>query len=244
MKSTKNYTMTFEERLLLEAPLPEDWDENIFTKNVPFHLKAEYAQQLATYLGEGSSRAAFEIPYKGRVTVLKVATGPNGAAQNRVEAAFLSSPRVQKTNIVIPIIDYDKKNTRPDWVHVEKAERISGSYELSKFFDDMLFDFLYDMQKGDSAYVKKMYDEFKHNSNVRNLCNLYRVLGTRIHYSDLQATENWGLYKGRPVIIDLGLSVGVSIAHYNYTRTMNAARLMANKTKSNSTFSVSYDGRY
>lgn len=118
--------LTFKQ-FLLETPLPDDWDKNIFTKKIPFEKQIEYALERATKIGAGSSRVAFEVEYKGRPTILKIAKNEKGLAQNKDEIDILKKSKTEFFDIMIPMIDYDKENDEPRWIHVEKAEHIKES---------------------------------------------------------------------------------------------------------------------
>lgn len=86
---------------LVESPLPDDWDKSTFKKGIPFKKQLDYAIERAEKIGSGSSRVAFEIEYKGRPTILKIAKNAKGLAQNEEEASLLSEPYIPE--IVIPI---------------------------------------------------------------------------------------------------------------------------------------------
>ena len=72
--------------IISEAPLPPEWDKSVFTPNVAYKKRIDYAVERAHRLGRGSSRTAVEIMYEGRATVLKVAHNIKGMAQNAAEA--------------------------------------------------------------------------------------------------------------------------------------------------------------
>ena len=90
---------------IIEAPLPDDWDKRMFDRSTPFKKMVAYAKERAKQVGRGSSRVAFEIPYQGRKTVIKVALNGKGLAQNREEARLLSDGHIASIGIVIPLID-------------------------------------------------------------------------------------------------------------------------------------------
>lgn len=110
--------------LLNEAPLPPDWDSNVFTPDNTYKKRMDYAAARAQKLGRGSSRTAFEIEYQGRTTVLKVAHNIKGMAQNKAEANILDDWSVEQLGITIPIIDYDNAHDSPVWIHMEKLRKL------------------------------------------------------------------------------------------------------------------------
>lgn len=112
--------------ILLEAPLPDEWDKSVFKKD-NLEKAIEYAKEKAKYLGEGISRVALTIPYQGRDTVLKVAKDQTGIKCNESEAKVLSQ---SKNRLCVPIIDDANDNT---WIHMEYAKQFTiDDYE--KFF--------------------------------------------------------------------------------------------------------------
>lgn len=98
-------------QFLLETPLPDDWNKSTFKKGVSFKKQIDYALERATKISSGSSRVAFEIEYKGRPTILKIAKNAKGLAQNEDDANLLNEPYIPE--IVIPMIDYDEENEQP-----------------------------------------------------------------------------------------------------------------------------------
>ena len=60
-------------KIIMEAPLPDDWDHSTYTHGKSFASKLKYATDRASKVGTGSSRVAFLIEYQGRQTVLKIA---------------------------------------------------------------------------------------------------------------------------------------------------------------------------
>ena len=110
-----------------EMALPADWDPAALGHDKTFKSRLEYALQRAPRLGGGSSRVAFVIPDQGRETVLKIAKNRKGIAQNEAEVEILEDGYLGKMDIVIPLIDYDKRNPQPIWIQTEKANKISNT---------------------------------------------------------------------------------------------------------------------
>lgn len=197
--------MRLKEALILEAPLPDDWDANIYSERVPFATRVKYATERAEKVGKGSSRVAFIIPYQGRKTVLKIALNTKGMAQNDDEARLLDDRYMQSTGIVIPLIDYDERNSRPTWIHTEYATKITQK-QLEKFFGGLP---MYQI----TAYLDKLTERSRYGSATlppeiyenEYFQALQVVVGNfGIPAADFDRKANWGLYKNKPVIIDLG----------------------------------------
>lgn len=192
--------------LLQEAPLPSDWNSEIFNERVPFKTRVEYAKARAEQIGRGSSRVAFVIPYQGRKTVLKVVLNNKGLAQNQEEAALLSDWYIQNIGNVIPLIDYDERNSRPTWIHTEYATKITQK-QLERYFGNIpmyqITSYL-DRISGKSKFrgSSELPEHVLENENFQMLQDL--VLNFSMPAGDLARKANWSLYKGRPVIIDLG----------------------------------------
>ena len=190
------------ENLLCEMPIPDDWDKNEFKKS--FASQIRYATNMAKKLGVGSSRVAFIIPYQGRETVLKIAKNNKGLMQNQKEADYLEDPYID--DCVIPLIDYDKENEMPKWIHTEKAEKLTKS--LFKTIEGFSFDTFATMLDNTmnpkyARDVDPIEEDLINNSELyNNVRGLHYNFGLEL--GDFTILANWGVYQGRPVVIDLG----------------------------------------
>lgn len=228
-----------------EMPLPTDWDEKVFKLNPKDKVKQwhsskktypessfekyiKYAQQRAKELGEGSSRTVVNIKYNGKPSALKLAMNEKGLAQNAEELKFLSNPKIAQTGIVIPLIDHDKKNKPPVWLQTAYAKSIMNS-QLCEFFG------IFDMQVLTDAaeaykYSKnktKFFNNLKAEREKRNkdpettkrfleyLKGFVLLESIGINLVDFRWAQNWGIYKGKPVVLDLGYSYEVKKKHYS-----------------------------
>ena len=196
--------------IINEAPLPDDWDKSVFSDNVPFTQRIRYAKERAKQVGRGSSRVAFETPYEGRKTVLKIALNTKGMVQNEEEANLLSDWYLKGIDITIPMIDYDEQSNKPTWVHTEYADKITQK-KLESFFEGVsmldIANYLNYHRVGNKSQffaTPKLPDELYENEYFQALQDL--VINLNIPPNDLTRKANWGLYKGHPVIIDLGLT--------------------------------------
>lgn len=197
--------------IITEAPLPEDWDKEIYKIWVPFEKRIEYAKKMATKIGSGSSRVAFTIPYEGRDTVLKIAKNKKGMVQNDFEVKILSDSFVKKLGIVIPMIDFDGTIAEPTWIHVEKAERLSEN-KFKEFFGDYphpVINYIKSVINNNNPVVDELYENNKYVKQVIKLAEKHDLL-----LGDFTNLDNWGLYKGTPVIIDVGLSKSTHATYY------------------------------
>lgn len=208
---------------LSEAPLPQEWDKQVFTPQTSYKKRIEYAVSKAKKLGKGSSRTAFDINFDGRPTVLKVAHNAKGMVQNEEEANILSDPYI--SNIVIPIIDYDEEHEQPVWIHTEKATKITAA-QLCKIMKCGTLDFLISFTNSRVSSKKDWY----YNSAIEHINHLsdqdkeifyeYSDMLLELHYnnvnlSDFRRAANWGLYNGHPIVIDVGFTNEIHKQYYN-----------------------------
>jgi hypothetical protein len=209
-----------------EAPLPPDWDPEQLNLRQTFKNRLKYALDRAKRLGGGSSRVAMTIDYEGRPTALKVAKNLKGLAQNEAEIEILEDFYVGKLPIVIPMIDYDKANKRPVWLQTEIAKKVRGD-TLQKMLHTPAMWLLTNQVRNltgkrgphdmDDEKIKKYFfdtanDYWKPTEEGWKIFRQYSeelaelVMSSTLDSGDLQNPANWGLYNGRPVVIDLGFT--------------------------------------
>jgi len=190
---------------IIEAPLPDDWDKRMFDRSTPFKKMVAYAKERAKQVGRGSSRVAFEVPYQGRKTVIKVALNGKGLAQNREEARLLSDGHIANIGIAIPLIDYDKENgDNPTWIHTEFANKIDQT-SLNRYFGvpNLWHVTRYlDKLTGRTKKSPDVPPEVEENPYFQKLKDL--VITYDLPAGDFYRKANWGMYNGKPVIIDMG----------------------------------------
>lgn len=207
--------------LLLEVPLPADWDKSVYKQGVSFKKQVEYAKARAAKVGAGSSRIAFEIEHEGRPTVLKIAKNGKGLAQNEYEAQMLNDYYVTGLGITVPIIDYDEENDPPTWLHMEKAARMSPSLfekhfngltpdEVMELVTYMIGRTRIELPPEKLAIYEKIYEENETINSLVDLVGNYDIAG-----GDFTRVANWGVYKNEPVIIDVGASTEIIKQHYS-----------------------------
>jgi len=205
--------------LLQETPLPDDWDKSTYSNNNSFAKRVQYAKERAKRIGTGSSRIAFEIEYEGRPTILKIAKNQKGLAQNDYEASVLNDYTL---TIAIPMIDYDEENDPPTWLHTEKAEKMKPT-QFKKFFNGLtpkeVVHVALVMSGKDPDVtappdVMERYEKiWEENETINELTNI--IGNYEISPGEFSMLSNWGIYKGEPVIIDIGGSSKVISQHYS-----------------------------
>lgn len=205
-----------------EMALPANWDPAALGHDKTFKSRLEYALQRAPRLGGGSSRVAFTIPDQGRETVLKIAKNRKGIAQNEAEVEVLDDGYLGKLPIVIPLIDYDKTNRQPIWIQTEKATQIREPQLCNLLKCKTLTQFCGyvkymlrlpsgEIWKNVPNVLAKTFSEQdvetfqEYASEMADLINSSSLL-----IADFQHPSNWGVYKGRPVVIDVGFNQSVS----------------------------------
>lgn len=193
--------------IIKEAPLPADWDKKVFSAKVGFDKQLEYALERVRDSGSGTGRMAFVITYRGRPTVLKIARNAKGLLQNASEAR----PEMYRKykSVVVPMIDFDTKNKPPRWVHFEKAEPLGDDLDWKVMFGGMhlnnFVQYVEDLVKGRrtkmTPYFEQQYAPYvKFAQQVAKLSQEFDI-----DTNDLGTIGNWGVYKGRVRLLDLGM---------------------------------------
>jgi len=203
-------------QFLIEAPLPDDWDAVIYSERVPFAQRIKYAKAKAKQLGVGTSRVAFEIPYEGRRTVLKIAKNAKGMAQNSEEATALEDWYLSKLKITIPLIDYDESSDNPTWIHTEFTTKAKEA-DFKKATGGTLQQFIeYCVgQSGRDLRGRPLPKNIDPESELVQSFTDYVGNYTHHPWREYTSLRNWGIYQGNPVIIDIGLSDDVWKDHYS-----------------------------
>lgn len=206
---------------LNETPLPDDWDHDIYDERTSFAKRIRYATEKAQKLGAGSARVAFKVPYQGRDTVLKIAKNRKGAAQNEYEAEILGDYFIGSYDILIPMIDYDEKNSYPTWIHTEYAKKAKKSdfrRIAGASLEEIVKAAVYYSGQG---WKFPMYKHLKEEDLVVDQENDYvdglvQLLGNYDHpVGDYERISSWGIYRNRLVIVDAGLSNEVFKTYYS-----------------------------
>jgi hypothetical protein len=208
-------------QFLNEMPLPPDWDKEAFKGS--FKKQLDYALERAAKIGTGSSRVAFIIPFEGRETVLKVAKNAKGLAQNEKEADY--GLHNMHGSVLIPLIDHDDDNDPPRWIQFEKADKLTAS----KFkaltglnfvnFGKMLQQ--WEVENNGNRYNRNFtygvpeeeQEEIRESEIYNEVIDMVGNFGFLT--GDFTRLANWGIYKGKPVIIDYGFDEEVQKKYYS-----------------------------
>ena len=228
MRDLLNKLQSIDDVEIDEAPLPPEWDKQVFTPQQSYKKRIDYAVARAQKLGKGSSRTAFDIEYQGRPTVLKVAHNAKGMAQNGAEASVLDDGYIESIGITIPLIDYDEEHNPPVWIHTEKAAKVREKQLCSIMKCGTLFNliklarinvgelnFSYSQTLDDIRQQYKLSDDDV--ETLEEYVNLVSDLANSnndLLLVDFMFAGNWGLYNGNPVIVDVGFTTQVRNAHY------------------------------
>jgi hypothetical protein len=218
-----------DEEVLDEMPLPADWDpQQMRQQGTSFKSRLAYALERAKKLGVGSSRVATTIEYQGRPTVLKIAKNAKGLAQNSVEADILSDGYASQLGILIPIIDYDEQNREPSWVHTEMAQKATEKQLANLMGVDSLNDIVQLANaiagktkmltfQGQIDYMRKSGKTDQQIDTATDYANTLADLANSfdVELGDFVRKANWGLYNGKPVIIDVGFNSNVLKQYYS-----------------------------
>jgi hypothetical protein len=215
------------EEIIDEMPLPADWDpQQMRQQTTSFKSRLAYALERAKKLGTGSSRVATIIEYEGRPTVLKIAKNAKGLSQNSVEADILSDGYASQLGILIPIIDYDEQNREPSWVHTEMAQKVTekqlcvlmGCKNLSQLISlahgiagkkGLTYQSVVQYLRRDGNSEEEIEKMTDYANTLADLNNSFDV-----ELGDFTRAANWGLYQGKPVIIDVGFNSNVLNQYY------------------------------
>ena len=159
--------------------------------------------------------------------LLKVAHNANGMKQNEAEADLLDDGYLQQTGIIIPLIDYDGDHTPPLWIHTEHAQKATEKQlcELMKCpsLRDLVYSSMYAFS-GQSPYgnllpaaqekVIKKWGEDAVDTFLEYVDLLQELQQFDLEVGDFARAANWGIYQGRPVVIDLGYTQQVKSGYH------------------------------
>jgi ribosomal protein S18 acetylase RimI-like enzyme len=212
-----------------EMPLPADWDPQQMRQGATtFKSRLQYALDRAKKLGTGSSRVATTIEYQGRPTVLKIAKNQKGLAQNSVEADILSDGYASQLGILIPLIDYDEQNREPSWIHTEIAQK-ANEKQLCSLLKCPNLSFLVNFATSitgkkrflglPQGYIDKLKESGMSDEDVETCTDYANTLADLnsnfdVELGDFSRAANWGLYNGKPVIVDVGFNSNVLNQYY------------------------------
>jgi hypothetical protein len=180
-------------------------------------------------------------------TVIKVALNSRGIAQNEEEIKVYKKFKKYKCllpiidtskNHAISLSVQDptgkKLKTTSNWIQMPYADQ-PASAEFNRIFESWFgqlsnaFKELYPEQKHISAYSYMLIDDRRYKlhklvvgkyineQHFQHIQELIHLQEAGLNLDDLINTENWGVYKGRPVILDYGFTTK-SQGLYNHTK--------------------------
>lgn len=205
------------EQIVDEMPIPADWDPaQMRQQGTTFKSRLAYALERAKKIGTGSSRVATTIEYQGRPTVLKIAKNTKGLAQNNVEASILDDGYASQMGILIPLIDYDTEHREPLWIHTELAQKATEKQLCNIIQCDSLMQLVQlagtiagKYREPAQAFIDRLIANGKPQQEVEHMTEYANTLADLVNsfdieLGDLDRAANWGLYQGKPVIVDVG----------------------------------------
>ena len=215
----KKFTEYLEEsvEVLNEMPMPQDWSQEAFAANAPFSKKIAYATDRAKKIGTGSSRVGFIVQHEGRDTVLKIAKNKKGVAQNKREIEVFGDGYFSKNEILIPVIDWDESDS-PQWIHMEMAQKMTPS-AFKKFFNCTPHDLvlwghcMMSSRKSRFYTCDRIRSNYEPTEHADSFHDLITGLGDE-ELGDYGRLANWGIFDGKPVILDVGLDLHVYETYY------------------------------
>jgi hypothetical protein len=167
--------------------------------------RIEFAKKHWKFLGEGSSRTAFEINDK---LVIKVAHNDKGIAQNKVEM----DPKAQRscTNPII-VADAEGKwivirNTEP---LTEKEFKKMVGFGFESFMNALFYKFNNESNKWNPPHH---YEEIEKNDLFNCIAEL--IFKTDQQCGDIDKISSWRKYDDQPILADYGLSRDVYRSYY------------------------------
>lgn len=190
--------------LAMKEKLPENSkDTKVILKNLEslesFSARKKYAAANLKHLSSGSSRIVYLTPDK---TILKLAKNEKGLAQNEAE----SNPKM-KSKYLNPILKRAKNDA---WIEVPYLDKLTEK-EFKKIttisFNDFSTSIRYGLKSVSGNSDKEKPDCFdvvsKHPLYIAML-----EVGKKFKLmpGDLSKISSWGTSKGKPILIDAGLT--------------------------------------
>lgn len=170
-----------------------------------FEDRIDFAKEHWEFLGEGSSRTAFQINDK---IIIKIAHNDKGIAQNKVEM----DPKAQRS-CTNPIVVADAegksiilKNTEP--LKKEQFKKHVG-FGFEQFMNALFYKF---NNESDKWSPPRDYDEIEKSPLFICLADL--VFTTDQQIGDIDKISSWRELDGEPVLADYGLSRDVFRSYY------------------------------
>jgi len=198
-------------KVALGEELPEDSkDLTKVLKNLEnletFRARKKYAERNLKHFSSGSSRIVY-LTSKG--TIVKLAKNEKGLAQNEVE----SNPKM-KSKYLNKVLRSAKNNA---WMETEKLEKIKV-----KQFEEMTGVNFQSFSAAISYGLKGVagtthdkpsdFDDVKDSDVYKEMLSLGKKF--KLMPGDMARISSWGTLKGRPILIDAGLTREVYDKYY------------------------------
>ena len=160
--------------------------------------KIKIAREHAKVLGTGSTRVAFEIDFKNKPTVMKIAKNEKGLRQNLAEANLYNKYKGTPP-FAPPLIDWDDNDDADvSWIHIMKAAK----YEESAFFRHFDTSFTV-FSRVLSKYINKQ-ETNEINNKIKKFIEF--VEDNDLMLGEYRQKSNWGIWNSKPVILDAGVT--------------------------------------
>ena len=129
---------------------------------------------------------------------------------------------------MIPLIDYDTEHTQPVWIHTEKALKTTQKQLCNIIKCDNLHQ-LVNMAWAITGKKKYLGNYENYASHLREKGKSEEDIDTMTEYAntladlnsnfdvelgDFSRAANWGMYQGKPVIVDVGFNSNVLQQYY------------------------------
>lgn len=170
-----------------------------------FEERVDFAKEHWKFLGEGSSRTAFEIDEN---LIIKIAHNDKGIAQNKVEM----DPKAQRP-CTLPMVMADAegkwiilKNTKP---LKEKDFKAKIGIGFTQFMNALFYKF---NNESDQWSPPRDYEEIEKLPLFNCLSDL--IFKTDQQIGDIDKISSWRELDGEPVLADYGLSRDVFRSYY------------------------------
>ena len=168
-------------------------------------LKMKYSEKLkiakenSKKVGDGSTRTVFEIDFKNKPTVMKIAKNEKGLRQNLSEVNVYKKYN-NNPPFMLPMIDWDDNDDADTaWIHVMKSAKLSEGI-FYRYFDVTFEQF----SKALSDYINKNKNDDLNRLNIVKFIKF--VKDNDLMLGEYRQKSNWGSWKEKPVIIDAGVT--------------------------------------
>lgn len=197
MKTFKEYLNESEQKTSIHS-LGWDRADDFTGLKIKHSEKIKIAKKNAKQIGVGSTRVAFEIIFKGKPTVMKIAKNDKGLRQNLAEANLYKKYKYNPP-YAPPMIDWDDNDDADtSWIHIMKAAKYNEN-TFSRFFGTSFTLFSEVLSK----YINKQKTD-EMNAEIKKFIKF--VEDNDLMLGEYRQKTNWGVYNNKPVILDAGVT--------------------------------------